>query len=200
MSPFWKVYGASGSNPNASPESPTRSPGDKRHYPWISVAESLGLSTRAANSAYRCYLALEQMKNDEEYGDHAEPKMYTYFDEIFRRANLRTWLDWSDDKEQFCADQRLREFYSWMIPQGDDNVAKLPESRSIRELSEIVEDDDAMRVFRAPDGTLERAQARYEVDHPADWYPKVLAAASAIRSLTPDTLRHLDQTTLDSLQ
>jgi len=22
------------------------------------------------------------MKSDEEYGDHAEPKMYTYFDEV----------------------------------------------------------------------------------------------------------------------
>ena len=33
------------------------------------AAQSLGLSTRAANSAYRCFLALEQMKSDEEYGD-----------------------------------------------------------------------------------------------------------------------------------
>lgn len=163
------------------------------------AAQSLGLSTRAANSAYRCFLALEQMKNDEEYGDHAEPKMYTYFDEVFRRANLRAWLDWSDDQERFCAEEALKEFYSWMIPLGEDSVPKLPEARSIRSLSEILSDESAMKVFRAPDGSLERARVRYEVDHPADWYPQVLAAASAVKSLTPDTLRSLDQPTLDSL-
>jgi len=104
------------------------------------AAQSLGLSTRAANSAYRCFLALEQMHYDEEYRDFAEPKMYTYFDEIFRRANLRAWLDWSDEKERFCAEERLKEIYSWMVPQGEDNVAKLPESRSVRDLSAIVDD------------------------------------------------------------
>ncbi len=163
------------------------------------AAQSLGLSTRAANSAYKCFLALEQMKGDEEYGDHAEPKMYTYFDEVFRRANLRAWLDWNDIKERFCAEGRLKEFYGWMVPQGEDNVAKLPEARSVRQLSEILEDESAMKVFRAPDGTLDRALVRYEVDHPADWYPKVVAASSAVKSLTPDMLRNLDQTTLDSL-
>lgn len=163
------------------------------------AAQSLGLSTRATNSAYRCFLALEQMKSDEEYGDHAEPKMYTYFDEVFRRANLRAWLDWSDEEERFRAEERLKEFYGWMIPQGEDNVAKLPEARSIRQLSEILDDESAIKVFRAPDGTLDRAMVRFEVDHPTDWYPKVLAAASAVKSLTPDTLRNLDQGTLDSL-
>jgi len=162
------------------------------------AAQSLGLSTRAANSAYRCFLALEQMKSDDEFGDYAEPKMYTYFDEIFRRPNLRAWLMWSDDQEQFTAEDRVREFYSWMVPQADA-PPKLPEARSIRDLSEIIEDDIAMKVFRSPDGTLERALVRYEVDHPADWYPKIVAAASAVKSLTPDMLRGLDQTTIESL-
>jgi hypothetical protein len=164
------------------------------------AAQSLGLSTRAANSAYRCFLALEQMKSDEEYGDQAEPKMYTYFDEVFRRANLRTWLDWSDEKERFCAEGPLKDFYGWMMPQGEDHVPKLPEARSVRQLSEILDDENAMKVFRSPDGTLDRALVRYEVDHPADWYPKVLAASLAVKSLTPDMLRGIDEATLNSLQ
>lgn len=163
------------------------------------AAQSLGLPTRAANSAYRCFLALEQMKSDEEFGDHAEPKMYTYFDEVFRRANLRAWLNWTDEKERFVSEERLKEFYSWLIPQAEDTAPKLADSRSVRQLSEILDDEDAMKVFRAPDGTLERALVRFEVDHPTDWYPKLLAAASAVKSLTPDTLRGLDATTIESL-
>ncbi|HSU60328.1 MAG TPA: hypothetical protein VLI55_13515 [Bryobacteraceae bacterium] len=140
------------------------------------------------------------MKSDEEYGDYAEPKMYTYFDEVFRRQNLRAWLDWSDEKERFSNEGRLKEFYSWMTPQDEEATVKLPEAKSIRQLSEFLDDSDAMSVFRSPGGTVERALARYEVDHPADWYPKVLAAASAVRSLTPDMLRSLDCPTLDGLQ
>ena len=163
------------------------------------AAQSLGLSTRAANSAYRCFLALEQMKSDEEYGDHAEPKMYTYFDEVFRRPNVREWLNWSDEKECFAAEERVKEFYSWMIPHGEDSSPKFPEAKSIRQFAEILEDESAMKVFRSSEGTLDRALVRFEIDHPTDWYPKVLAAAAAVKSLTPDTLRTLDENTIESL-
>lgn len=165
------------------------------------AAQSLGLSTKAANSAYRCFLALEQMKSDEEFGEFAEPRMYTYFDEVFKRVNLKNWLGWNDEQEQFCAEERVREFYSWMVPQGEDNaVPKLPESKSVRDLSQIISDENALNVLRLPDGTLSRALARFEVDHPEDWYPKVIAAITAIKSLTPDMLREMDEGTRKSLE
>jgi hypothetical protein len=77
---------------------------------------------------------------------------------------------------------------------------KLPESKSIRDLSQIISDENALNILRTPEGTLSRALSRYELDHPEDWYPKVVAASSAIRSLTPDMLRAMDETTLISLQ
>lgn len=99
-------------------------------------AQSLGLSTRAANHSYRCFLALEQMSSDEEFGEYATPKMYSYFEELIKRPNLKTWLDWSDDQERFLLEDRLKEFYSWMVTPEDGNVsAKLPEAKSVRDLS-----------------------------------------------------------------
>lgn len=164
------------------------------------AAQSLGLTTRAANSAYRCYLALENMKSDEEFGEFAESRMYSYFEELFKRPNLRKWLGWNDESESFDNGDRLREFYGWMIPQGDDNrPAKLPEAKSVRELSEILSDESSLNILRLPDGTLSRAIARYEVDHPEDWYPKILAATVALKSLTPDMLRSLDDAALKNL-
>jgi hypothetical protein len=165
------------------------------------AAQSLGLSTRAANSSYRCFLALEQMKGDEEFGEFAEPKMYSYFEEVFKRPAVRNWLDWNGEKEKFNAEDRLREFYSWMIPSGEDNPSpKLPEAKSVRDLAEILGDDNALNVLRSPEGSLSRALARYEVDHPEDWYPKVLAATNALKSLTPEMLRNMDEPTLSSLR
>jgi hypothetical protein len=46
---------------------------------------------------------------------------------------------------------------------------------------------------------LSRALARYQVDHPEDWYPKVQAATFAIKSLTPDILRNMDDPTLNAI-
>ncbi len=162
-------------------------------------AQSLGLSTRAANSSYKCFLALEQMKNDEEYGEHASPRMYSYFEEIFKRSEMRTWLGWADDAEGFTNEDRLHEIYSWMIPGEDGTGPKLPEAKSMRELAGILTDENAMNILRGPEGSLSRALARFEVDHPEDWYPKVTAASAAVQSLTPDKLRGLDEATLKTL-
>ncbi len=164
------------------------------------TAQSLGLSTRAANGAYRCFLALEQMKSDEEYGEFAEPKMYSFFEEILKRPTIKKWLGWSDEAERFTSDERLHEFYGWIIPSGEDgSPPKLTEAKSVRDLSLIIDDDNALNILRSPDGTLARALARYEVDHPEDWFPKITAAMGALKSLTPDTLRTLDPTTIAAL-
>lgn len=164
------------------------------------AAQSFGLSTRAANSAYRCFLSLEQMKGDEEFGEYAEPRMYSFFEEVLKRPVMKTWLGWSDESERFTNDDRLREFYSWIVPsQEESGQPKLSEAKAVRDLSLIVEDENALNILRATDGTLSRALARYEVDHPEDWFPKIAAAMGALKSLTPDVLRTMDAATLTAL-
>lgn len=156
------------------------------------AAQSLGLSTRAANQSYRCFLSLEQMSADEEYGEYAQPKLYSYFEEALKRPNVKQWLGWSDEKEKFIIEENIREFYSWIVsPEGEDSP-KLPEAKSLRELSTVMQDDQAFNLFRSAEGSLTRALVQYESDHPEDWYPKVVAASTAVKQLTPETLRNLD--------
>ena len=113
------------------------------------AAQSLGLSTRASNQAYRCYLALEQMAANEEYGEFAQPKLYSYFEEALKRPNVKSWLEWSDEQERFVSGENLKEFYSWIVaPEGEES-AKLPEAKSIRELSTVLEDEQAFNLFRS---------------------------------------------------
>lgn len=166
------------------------------------AAQSLGLATRTANNSYRVYLALEQMNADDEYGEYTTPRMYSYFEETFKRSEVKNWLNWDDQKEIFTNEQNLEEFYSWMIPNQEipDEKPKLPEAKSIRDLGLIINDEQALNVFRSPEGNLARALAKYEVDHPADWYPKILASLSAIRNLTPETLRKMEQPSIESLE
>jgi hypothetical protein len=46
---------------------------------------------------------------------------------------------------------------------------------------------------------MSRALARYQVDHPEDWFPKVMAATAALKTLTPDMLRNMDEQTVKAL-
>ncbi len=163
------------------------------------AAQSLGLHIRPANRAYRCFMALEQMRKSEEYGEFATPKLYTYFDEALNKAPIRTWLGWNDTTNQFEQNERLLEFYSWIVP-SEDNELKLPETSNVRDLGKIIEDDNAMQIFRSPHGTLLRALAKYEVDHPEEWSPKISAANSALKSLTPNKLRTMEEAALQAIQ
>lgn len=165
------------------------------------AAQSLGLSTRASNQAYRCFLALETMKADEEFGEYASPKMYSYFEEVFKRPEVKVWLGWSDEAGEFVNKENINRFYSWMVPdpEEEDSGPRLPEAKSVRELAQIIGDEQALAVFSAPNGTLSRALARHEAEHPEDWYPKVLAAMSAVKSLTPTLLRQMEDDTAAKL-
>ncbi len=141
------------------------------------------------------------MKEDEEFGEYAQPKMYSYFAEVFKQTPVRNWLDWSDETEKFNHAENLKEFYGWIVPHGEEGEsAKLSEAKSVRALSQIITDDAALTILRSAEGTLPRALARYEMDHPEDWYPKVIAANTAIKSLTPDMLRSMDGATLQALR
>lgn len=167
------------------------------------AAQSLGLSTRAANGLWRSYLALEQMKADEEYGEHASPRLYSYFEEVFKRAEVRDWLGWSDEERKFTSAEHLREFFSWMIgvpdDAGDVGDPKLPEAKSVRDLGKIIEDASAMAVFRSPQGSLLAATARFEAAHPIDWVGAVSTAESVLASLSADVVRSLDADALNVL-
>jgi len=160
-------------------------------------AQSLGLSTRAANQLWRSYLALEQMKSDEEFEEYAEPKLYSFFEEAFKKPEVRMWLDWDDNERKFMNFPKLREFYSWIIGETDDDGnlldPKLPEAKSIRELSTILMDETALSVFRSPNGTLLRARARYVADHPEDWQPTIINAESILTNLSAESIKDLKE-------
>ncbi|MBF0339073.1 MAG: hypothetical protein HQL05_14740 [Nitrospirae bacterium] len=156
-------------------------------------AQSLGLSTKSANLMWRAYLALEQMKSDDEYGEYAEPKKYSYFEEIFKRPNLRDWLGWDDDQKKFVNSNRLIELYSWIVDEknedGDISEAKIPMAINLRELSKFIDDENVLNIFRGPGGSLIKALAKYEVEHPQDWHPIISKCESVLTGFTPDVLR-----------
>lgn len=178
----------------------------KSGQPPREVAQSLGLSTQAANQLWRSYLALEQMGNDDEFGELVKPSMYSYFEEIMKRPNVRGWLDWNDDTGAFMDETRRKELYSWIAGESVDDYSdirgerKLPEAKSIRKLSEIIDDPVAMARFRSTDGTLENALVTHEREQNQNWKEAIITAEAMLSSLTPDTLRSMSELDLELIQ
>ena len=161
------------------------------------AAQSLGLSTRAANQSWRSFLALEQMSDDEEFGEHVEPNLYSYFEEVFKTANVRDWLVWSDEQRKFTNEEGVRELYQWILGEplenGEFGDPKLPEAKSVRQLGKIIGDAGAMAAFTSEGGSLTRALARFESEHPQEWVPSIINAQAVLASLSPDNLRALTE-------
>lgn len=172
------------------------------------VAQSLGLTTRSANALGRSFLAFEQMRADEEYGELITPRRFSYFEEVFKKPNVKEWLGWSEEQKKFTNEARLREFYGWMVgeiapdgeEEGERTEPKLPEAKSIRQLSQILEDESTLAIFRGPAGTLTRAISRLEAEQQADWQSSVAAAETTLATLSPDTLRGMSEDDLALVQ
>ncbi len=167
------------------------------------AAQSLGLSTRAANRLWRSYLALEQMKEDEEFGEFAEPKLYSFFEEIFKKPEVKNWLEWDDGVRRFINVGNLREMYSWISGgiDDDDNPVepKLSEAKSIRDLAPILNDPKALAILRAEDGSLLKARAKYEADLPEEWQPVIDNAESTLNNLSISTLKNMTEEDIELL-
>ncbi|MHB8087130.1 MAG: hypothetical protein ACYDH2_02665 [Anaerolineaceae bacterium] len=170
------------------------------------VAQSLGLSTQAANLLWRSYLGLEQMSQDNEFGEFADPRMYSYFEEINRHPNVKNWLGWNDEQEKFTNEGHIKELYSWIVGEmidGDDREnrsdPKLPEAKSIRDLSKFVDDPNGLSIFRRPGGTLTHALSKYESEHREAWQGALLNAKSTLSTLNPDDLRSMKPEDIDLL-
>ena len=54
------------------------------------VAQSLrSLHPRSEPAILARILCVEQLGADEEYGEYAEPRLYSFFEEVFKRPNVR---------------------------------------------------------------------------------------------------------------
>ena len=167
------------------------------------AAQSLGIPTRQANLIRKAFLAHKQMQEEEEYGDYADPRKYSYFEEVLKRPIVRDWLGWDDNAYRFTNDTNLRLFYSWMPKAGadtEDNDAKLPEAKSIRELGRIMENEEAIKRFSAEDGSLINALAILEKPDPTAWKGVVREADNALKGIAFTVIQSFTRDDLDLVE
>lgn len=114
------------------------------------VCDTLGLTARRANQLRRAYYAMQQMKQDDDFGEYVKPSFFSYFDEVFKAAKVRDWLGWDDDKNVFTNAENRKQFYTWIVGEdvnGETQPPKVVDPKEIRDLRDLMGDPVQFKRF-----------------------------------------------------
>lgn len=145
---------------------------DKEEGAFGPVAQRIGINSREVARRYRASKALEQMEKDEEFGDHADPKLYAFFHEAVSQPKVREWLQFSDETYAAENAEARKLFYELLTPREIDGVkmpAKLQSANpQVRQLKDIVDKPVPLKVLADPERTFTDAIKSAEAETPED--------------------------------
>ncbi|GEO43028.1 hypothetical protein SAE02_71760 [Skermanella aerolata] len=181
---------------------------DKHNLEGGVVASKLGLSTREVNRRYRAFKALQQMREDDEYGDLGEPSLYPLFHEAIAVTEVRDWLGWDDTTAAFKKPDELRHFYQMITPSvsdegGPQKPPKLSTYSDIRQLKNILPNADARRFLLDTDRTfLDAMTVANREDLSRKWRNELSEATASLKGIGALEVRNFsddDVALLDAL-
>lgn len=141
------------------------------------VKEILGLPSKRMNTLWRCYFALQQMKNDSDYGEFANPKKFTYFDEIFKLPKIyKEWLEWDESSGSygiFKNEHNKKMMYGFIVGEemdGERKEPRIPDPKDLRKLPALMEDSVQFNRFcQTPGLNLDDALKGVVTRSQIDW-------------------------------
>lgn len=181
---------------------------DEHDLEAADVAAKLGLSTREVNRRYRAFKALQQMRENDEYGDLAEPSLYPIFHEAIAGAEIRAWLGWNQETNTFDKNDELDIFYSLITPSTQEDVAaerppKLRSFSDVRQLKAILPNPDARRFLIDPERSfLEALTVSNREELSKKWRNELTEATTSLEGISALEVRNFsadDVSLLDRL-
>ena len=131
---------------------------------FTEAGQKFGLSARAVGRLYRSFKALEQMRQDDEYGKKARNDYFSLFEEAYRNPHVRRWLEWSEDEYRFQNPENLHYFYSWITPDEDDEPEerrRIHNPRHVKVLGTLLEGDNRSLMAKVDRHELEIETAEF---------------------------------------
>nr|WP_154892861.1 ParB/Srx family N-terminal domain-containing protein [Paenibacillus xylanexedens] len=149
------------------------------------IGASLGLTVVMVNRFNRTLHAIKQMEDDEEFGQHAGPELFTHFEEAYRVVGVRNYLCWDDNSKKFTNEERLKEFYSWIVPLEELNgERKLPRGKDVDFLDKVVINNNALSELRSEGKTISEALIKVGQDEIVEWKGVIEQALKTLEKLT----------------
>jgi uncharacterized protein YerC len=157
---------------------------------FTEVGQQFGLSGKAIGRLYRVHKALNQMRNDEDYGDKAQNDQFTLFDEAYKHKAVRDWLGWDENDYKYKNASDLKQFYSWIVPdeEHEEKQRRIKDPRHMRYLAELLEKrrNDLVGAIERHEITIEEAWGRIDAtssNNGYDWAAEIDKAKKAVNGL-----------------
>lgn len=119
------------------------------------ICDSLSISKHILRRSLRT-LALIELYKKSDYGDQFETNKYSIFEEIIKKIEMKSWLQWNDDELKPDNIENQDRLFSWIsteqvIERDEDGeeqtITKEPiitKSHEIRDLSKFINDSKAI--------------------------------------------------------
>jgi len=117
------------------------------------ICSSLSLSKHNLRRGLRVLALIDRYK-ESDFGDQFEPNMYSLFEEVIKKTEMKSWLGWDDLIMRATNLENEEKLFSWISREefvdrdDDDNVIiKEPiitKSHEIRDLSKFINDSKAL--------------------------------------------------------
>jgi len=177
---------------------------DDRSLSSSEVADRLAMSAHEVNRRYRAFKALQQMKDDENYGSYAKPPMYPLFHEAVSLPIAREWLEWDEETAQFTSDTQRDQFYELITPKEDEETGtqdpKITAYSQVRELRDILASAEAKRVLLDPNRSfLDAVAIAKRAELSRSWKTQVAEAIDALHAIGVLDLQELSPEDLDQI-
>ena len=177
---------------------------DKRNLEVTDIAERVAMTTREVNRRYRAFRALQQMQENEDFGDYATPELYPLFHEAVSVPVVREWLGWDSDTTRFTNEDELTRFYTLISPLDADGVRQDPKIRrysEVRELRSVLPNEEARTaLFNREIPFLQAVAISKQEEISRAWTAKVEAAYNALQKLGFREFKNLSEENRNRLQ
>jgi hypothetical protein len=163
------------------------------------ISDRLGMTAHEVNRRYKAIKALNQMEEDEEYGDYATPALYPVFHEAVSLPVVRDWLGWDSTTNTFSHLDNLSSFYSLLAPSidedsGQESDPKISTYSNVRDLRVVLGNFEAREVLLQPGTSLNSALLVVQQKQlSTSWLRQIEEAVSALESLSVETVRNLTE-------
>ena len=160
------------------------------------IRNSLGLKPIVVKRVYNTLKAFKQMRSDDEYGELAEPELFSLFLEMLTRPTTRNWLGWSDTELVFSNSANRKRMYQMIVtdPSSDEDSAPLisnpPDMRTFGRILGHEHREKVLDKLVERDITVDQAWAALEPGV-TPWQESVESVIEALERLPADELQSL---------
>lgn len=156
------------------------------------IARMFGTNAQTVMRYYRGFLACQEFRDDDTYGQYWDVELFRMFDEVMRRPRLRKdWLGWDENERKFKNVSELEYFYTWITYDPETKERKIPGANYMKDVDEIVSNASALEYLKNEGSTLASALAMMREKPEISWISRIETAISTLRQIQVADLEKL---------